>query len=437
VMKLNRVFVLIAVSFLGIAAGCGGGSTGSSNSGSNGSGRSGGTPSANNVATLTVDQGPAALLATGQADEDIAFITVTVCVPGTATCQNIDHVQVDTGSEGLRIASGVLTQVSLQTQMSGTNPVSECAQFGDLTYLWGKVATADIQIAGEVAKNVPIQIADSSAAPSTCSSGETGQLVTAADIGANGILGVGLFRQDCGFGCTQNAPPAFYYSCNNGACSSISEPLTAQLQNPVWMFPTDNNGVILQLPSVPDVGQATVTNGQLIFGIGTQSNNGLGSAVALPVDQHTGNFAAQFAGVTYNDFNGAGSGGGSSFIDSGSNGYFFLDSKTLVNSGFPISDCPSSANLQGFYCPSPTQPISVTAIGDDSSGIPTGPTRTINFNVADAQTLFQTGFSAFNNVGGDNSNSFDFGLPFIFGKSVFFVIEGQTTPAGTGPLYAF
>jgi uncharacterized protein DUF3443 len=435
VMKFNRIFFLIAILSLGITAGCGGGSTGSTSGSS--SGGSGGTTAANNVATLTVDQGPTALLVTGQADEDMAFVTITVCVPGTTACQDIDHVQVDTGSEGLRIASGILTKVSLQTQMSGTNPVSECAQFGDLTFLWGTVATADIQISGEVAKNVPIQIADSSVAPSSCSSGETGQLVTPADLGSNAILGLGLFRQDCGFGCTQGAPPAFYYSCSNGACSSISEPLTAQLQNPVWMFPGDNNGVILQLPSVPDVGQATVANGQLIFGIGTQSNNGLGSAVALPVDQNTGNFAAQFAGVTYNDFNGPGSGGGSSFIDSGSNGYFFLDSATLVNAGFPIPDCPSSANLQGFYCPSPTQPISVTVIGDNSSGIPAGPSRTINFNVADAQTLFQSGFSAFNNVGGDNSNSFDFGLPFIFGKSVFFVIEGQTTPAGTGPFYAF
>jgi hypothetical protein len=76
-------------------------------------------------------------------------------------------------------------------------------------------------------------------------------------------------------------------------------------------------------------------------------------------------------------------------------------------------------------------------IGDTSSGTPAGASRTINFNVANAQTLFQSGFSAFNNVGGDNSNSFDFGLPFIFGKSVLFGIEGQTTPAGTGPFFAF
>jgi len=167
VLKFQRVFVLIAISSLGIAAGCGGGGTG--RTGGSSSGGSGGTTATSNVATLTVDQGPAALLATQQADEDMAFVTVTLCIPGTTTCQDIDHIQVDTGSEGLRLASGVLTKISLQTQMSGSNPVSECAQFGDLTYLWGTVATADIQIAGEVAKNVPIQIADSSTAPSSCS----------------------------------------------------------------------------------------------------------------------------------------------------------------------------------------------------------------------------------------------------------------------------
>jgi hypothetical protein len=32
---------------------------------------------------------------------------------------------------------------------------------------------------------------------------------------------------------------------------------------------------------------------------------------------------------------------------------------------------------------------------------------------------------------------FGWGLPFFFGRTVFLAIEGQPTPAGAGPYYAF
>lgn len=429
------LLVAIAVSAVAIASGCGGGSSSSSSpgsgssSGSGGSGGSGGT--VNNVASLIVDAGPG-----GIGDEDLAFVTVTVCVPGTSTCQNIDHVQVDTGSEGLRIVQNGVLNLSLPPQTASGNSIMECTQFGDLTYIWGPVATADIQIAGESAKSVPVQIIgganQAQAVPSSCSSGEVGQIVDVLTLGANAIIGVGPFRQDCGIACQTSAISPAYYACNAGGCAPTTELLTAQMQNPVWLFASDNNGVIVQLPSVSDSGQATAT-GSLIFGIGTQSNNGLGSAVALPIDSGQGFFTAQFMGTTYAD---------SSFIDSGSNGFFFLDSATLQNQ-FQVAmpDCPKSSNANGFYCPGTTTPISVTVQGVSSSGTtPVGSIRTINFNIANASVLFQSpGFSVFDNVGGENSNSFDFGLPFFFGKSVYTGIEGQPVPGQTltGPYFAF
>jgi hypothetical protein len=33
--------------------------------------------------------------------------------------------------------------------------------------------------------------------------------------------------------------------------------------------------------------------------------------------------------------------------------------------------------------------------------------------------------------------SFDWGLPFFFGRTVFTAIEGMSTPGGTGPYFAF
>ncbi|MBV9072959.1 MAG: DUF3443 family protein, partial [Acidobacteria bacterium] len=386
-----------------------------------------------------------------QEDEDLAFISVQICAPGSTTnCQTLDHVQVDTGSQGLRVASEIVNSTlmaSLQQQTSAGNPVSECVSFGDMSFIWGPVmAGVDIHIGGEVAKNVPIQLTSGAAPPAAaanagCPATQTGQIVTAKDLGANAILGLGLFRQDCGGGCALSGSgnSGMYIGCSGATCNVIAEPTTAQLQNPVWMFPQDNNGVVLQLPAISASGQQSVQNGLLIFGIGTQSNNAIGSATALQPDVSTGNFGAQFNNVTYNDFNPPNTlGHGSSFIDSGSNGLFFLDSQTLVNSGFPIPDCSSSGGLQGFYCPATAQTINVNLFAENSStGTIVGSPRAVSFSIQSAQTLFNSGNTAFNDVGGPSPNSFDFGLPFFFGKTIFFGIEGQTTPLGTGPIYGF
>jgi len=446
-IKLTRI--VLAVAIVAFACSCGG--SGSSNPGNNSSGGPGGSTT-NNVAQLLVDPGPQNIGAV-----NLAYTTLTVCVPGTTTCQQIDHVQVDTGSEGLRILStanvatgAALLTIPLPLQTSNGNTAFECTQFADLTYLWGPIATADIQIAGETAKGVPVQIVNPATnsptaanpqVPSDCNQSQSGQPLTQLSdifgLGANAIVGVGVFRQDCGLLCQQQIVPGSYYSCNNGVCNNATATVQAQVQNPVALFSTDNNGVLLQLPSISASGQATA-NGSLIFGIGTQSNNSTSNVAPLPADPFTGNFAAQFANVTYNDSQGPGSGHGSSFIDSGSNGYFFLDSQTLVGAGFPIPDC-SSNQLQGFYCPSSTQPLSVNVIGENpnGNGAPLGSLRQIQFSVGNAQNLLLPNLSAFNNLGGPNTSSFDFGLPFFFGRTVFFQLETTSTSLGSGPLYAF
>jgi len=418
----------IVTSAMVASSACGGGGSGTTSGGTSTSTGSGG--SVNNTVQMTVDLGPATFVAAGNANEDVAFVTVTICVPGTTNCASIDHVEVDTGSEGLRLLNTAFN-LSLPQQTISGNPVAECVQFADSTFSWGSVQSADIQLAGETAKAVPIQVINGSfqTIPASCSNGGSG-VNDIFSLGANGILGVGPFRQDCGGGCANSAVPGTYYACNNGVCTSTAETLTAQLQNPVWMFPSDNNGVILQFPSVSDSGQATVP-GTLTFGIGTQSNNGLGSATVLPIDSGKGDFSVQFQGTTFSD---------NSFIDSGSNGFFFLDSATLANQfGVSIPDCPNSSVAKGFYCPGSVAPISVSMLGVNSSGsTPLGAARAVSFNVANAQTLFSnSNFAVFDNIGGESSGNFDFGLPFFFGKSVYTAIEGQSTPAGTGPYFAF
>lgn len=249
------------------------------------------TTSGTNVQPIAVNAGPTSNYANG------VFTSVTVCAPSSSNCQTISGILVDTGSYGLRLLSsaggGALT-LSLPQQNSGANPVGECAPFVS-GYTWGPVQSADIKMAGEVASNVPVQIIDPTfaAVPSSCSSGGVPENDTLLTLGANGILGVGPFAQDCGGSCDQTgaANPGLYYGCASASCQVIAEPIAQQVQNPVALFATDNNGVILELPNVSS--PAASLSGSMVFGIGTESNNALGSASVFPVDAN-GEFSATF-----------------------------------------------------------------------------------------------------------------------------------------------
>lgn len=401
--RLSGLAVVAAA--LVTTAGCGGGG-----GGSNGGGGNNPPPPVNNTLDVEVNLGPA------NNDADELLTSVTVCVPGTSTCQTIPNVEVDTGSEGLRLLA---SQVSLnlpQATLGGSTPLGECVSFADNSYVWGPLVTADIQLAGETASSVPVQLISAPNfpnVPAACNTGGTAD-DSLAVLGATGILGVGVFRQDCGAGCTSaNAQlPKMYFSCPGANCSVTPVTLAQQLQNPVWMFPQDNNGLLISLPSVPDTGAPTAS-GSMIFGVGTQSDNGLGSAQLFTTDVQ-GNFTTTYNGKSYS----------SSYIDSGSNGIFFLDSATLG-----INTC--SGGNTSFYCPSTT--TNYTAMNKGVNGT----SGSVSFSIANANTLFSTPNSAFSNIGGPNPGSFDWGLAFFFGRTVFVGIEGQSTPAGVGPYWAY
>jgi hypothetical protein len=189
------------------------------------------------------------------------------------------------------------------------------------------------------------------------------------------------------------------------------EALAQQVTNPVALFSTDNNGVIIELPAVTG-GEASVS-GSLVFGIGTESNNGLGSA-AVYTPGANGFLTVSYNGTSYNQ----------SFIDSGSNGIFFLDNAS--------SGLPNCATATGFYCPSSTKGFSVTNKGNN------GTSGSVAFSVANAESLFSNPADfVFADLAGPNPNSFDWGLPFFFGRNVFVAIEGKSTPSIPGPYWAY
>jgi Protein of unknown function (DUF3443) len=310
-----------------------------------------------------------------------------------------------------------------ETDASG-NTVAQCGQFLD-GFTWGPLHTGDIQIAGEKAASAPIQVIGetSFAVPAGCSTGGGVNEDTLASLQANGILGIGPFLQDCGSFCVTNIPStALYYSCSTTACNPSTVPLTAQLQNPVSMFATDNNGTIIELPGISNSGAPTVS-GSLVFGIGTQSNNGLKGAIPLATDA-SGNISTVFNGTQYSG----------SFIDSGSNGLFILDAGTLG-----ITTCPSPD--ASFYCPGAPNTSALNLRNLTATNFDTlGDQSTVNFGIANAQYLFTTNGGtnfAFNDLGGPNTGSFDWGLPFFFGRNVFTAIENKNTPAGVGPYFAY
>jgi hypothetical protein len=239
-------------------------------------------------------------------------VSVTICTPGTSTCQVVTDLLLDTGSYGLRIFKQALT-VSLPQTTIGSGSLAECVQFGDGSSDWGPVQMASVILGNEPAVQVPIQVID--ATFGTRSTGCQNADASPAVAGFNGILGVGLFPQDCGSLCVSSINNNIYSVCTGASCTASTVPLTSQVQNPVALLPVDNNGVLVQLPAVP-LGGVPSVNGSLVLGIGTQSNNTPSAVTAYPANS-LAEFDTTFNGVTYTN----------SFIDSGSNGLFFVGSR--------------------------------------------------------------------------------------------------------------
>ena len=374
------------------------------------------SPVLSNSAPLVVDNGPSGL---GGAI-NTPYVSVTVCRPGTSTCQTIDHVMVDTGSYGLRLlATSLDSSLALPAvQTSAGAAVGECGKFIS-GYTWGAVRQADVKIADESAPGLSVHVigdsdANFASVPSSCSSAGT-DIGSLSALGAKGVLGIGLFRQDCGSACARAAVSGNYYACTAGDCRATAMPLAQQVGNPVASFAVNNNGVLLVLPGV-DTGGATSVSGSLIFGVGTQTNNAIGGETVYKANSG-GDFSTTYKGRVYS----------ASFIDSGSNGYFFNDSS--------LRSCGGSGD---FYCPTATENLSAVNSSYDGSSSGTVSFSIVNLdNLADAISAAQVGGTLGSQSGTSQGNAFDWGLPFFYGRRVFVVFEDSATANGTGPYWAY
>ncbi|MGE5300514.1 MAG: DUF3443 domain-containing protein [Acidobacteriota bacterium] len=336
-------------------------------------------------------------------------VNVTVCTPGTSDCQTISDILLDTGSYGLRIFSQVLT-VSLPQVAIGSGSLAECIQFGDGSSEWGPVKTASVILGNEPAVQIPIHVIDSTfgSLPRACLNAEQSPSVA----GFNGMLGVGLFIQDCGAACANSAQNGMYYACTGTQCGGTAVDLSTQVQNPVAFLPEDNNGVIVHLPSVPPGGVPSV-NGSLVLGIGTQFNNTPSGVTTYPADQ-SGEFTTTFNGILYN-----------SFIDTGSNGLFFPSPSASV-----LPECTSPNS--DWFCPSST--IGFSAINTGASGSPSG---MASFLIGNLVSLTSSSNNVFSEIGGNSLGDFEWGLPFLFGRNISVGLEKSSSVLGTGPYWAY
>ncbi|MFL9952547.1 DUF3443 domain-containing protein [Paraburkholderia nemoris] len=423
-----------------LLAACGGGSGGSSGDGSsigwnatpdwitppNGSGGTSGSGNAgytsniktdkNNTVTVRVDNSMGSI--------NMLYASIQVCAPGTqgkGPCVTVDRMLVDTGSTGVRIAasalqslnSQLLTQVGAPDDNTGAFPIAECMTFAS-GFTWGSVKRADITIGNRTASNIPIQVTGDGAfsTPADCAARGGADLSTARSLGANGILGIGHGVQDSKDALQKAVPGLYYYCPSANSCVSTRMTVDKEVMNPVAAFDADYNGTVIRLPAIAAGGQAGVS-GQLIFGVGTQSNNTPpANANIFALDEYA-TMTTQYHGTVLNW----------SAIDSGTNAYLFPD------------DAIPTASEWEWYTPS--SPLNLTATMEPTDG--SSPPVSVTFPIDNALNLMASGNAAYNNVGAYSTHSrmFLWGLPFFYGRSVYTVIGNSKIGKLTGPFVAF
>ena len=436
----------LACAALALAA-CGGGGGGGGGS-TTGGGTSGGAP----TTPIVIDGGPAQYF-------NVPYVTVTVCTPGTATCQTIDHVILDTGSTGLRLIASVLDgnlALPAETDPSG-NPLRECYAYVT-SYVWGSMVTADVSIAGQSQSSLPVQLIGDTAAgapAAQCTSvanadfasfinqpSATSTLTnTVQSFGANGILGVSpAGTQDCGAYCAPGTTePAsalanYYYSCPTATtCTPTTAALGSQATNLVAVVNSGKvNGIAISLPAVAASGAATLS-GTLTLGVSTTAADTPPAATKFYGLDPFALFATQLGGTGYDGV-----------IDSGTVVYLFTNGS--------IASCAVDSSVE-FFCPASTK--SLTATFSETSDVvhARGTTGNVGFAIQNYNNISPSAFVAPDlgtpcgvylngtcyaaTTANETTPYFIWGLPFYLGRNVYFVYSGATAGGVQGPAVGF
>ena len=380
---------------------------------------------AGNVAPMVVDGFPCAVGGTAGAanNANVPYVSIKICSPGSTTnCQTIDHVEVDTGSSGIRMASAALS-ATLQpgkglppvtvTAPGGTTAtaLTECEVYVS-SYAYGPVVSADIYIAGKLVKNANMQVFGTPGytVPTGCSSQGGTETDTVQAFGGNGLIGIGFDLIDQGL----------FFDCQTSSTSTCVADASSYAGVPsiVPLFSSDNNGVVIKLPPVAAAGSTTPVVGTLTFGVSTQANNTPAAATLAIVNDNNGTFQTQIGGTW-----------SSAYIDSGTFVMFFNDPADKL-----LTVCSTTSPNTGFYCPSTPQsiPLVVANAGTQTS------LGTLTYQVGNADQVNTAATMAFSNIAGPTSTTSTlngtyvaYGLSFFYGRNMYFLFNSKTAP-GTG-----
>jgi hypothetical protein len=411
---------------------------------------------------LSVNDGPQTFQILPNAN--ILYATVKVCHPNGA-CVDIDHVQIDTGSVGLRVLASKVKSLNLQPVQISPNPVTsptgpalnayECYPFV-IGGLWGANAYAVVGLGRQSTSLIPVQLIEDDAnaalqAPANCKAAADNTILSSAGaLGSNGILGIGSTNIDCGQTCIYGDYTGTfvqYYGCPPGAASTASCSTTAgvtvdlQMANPISAMTNRNyrGGLVMAMPAVTGLGAASA-NGELIFGVDTVDANAVLAAAAVgtslsnntrPVNARqvllgvdSNNMDAYLNVTTRVTQGGTAQTFASSYLDTGTNGLFFTDPS--------IPRCLNSS----WYCPQTT--LTLNAVLSDG-GSTTLNAVDVPFQVGNAEALFSTSNTAFASMSGaapTGSTAFAWGMPFFYGKRVYLSIW-DITGVVVAPWYAW
>ena len=202
-------------------------------------------------------------------------------------------------------------------------------------------------------------------------------------------------------------PAAYYYCTSATSCTSTRVPLDTQVMNPVANFTSDNNGTIIRLPALPAGGQASAT-GELVFGIGTQSNNALPSNANILALNQYGYFTTTYKGSSISAQSTA--------------------APTRISSR--TTRCPIRATGS---CRPPRSACPRSSRASTSGSTPV----TVPFSLANGVSLLANQYAAYDSLGSPMYGTFLWGLPFFYGRSVYTALNNSTIGTQTGPFIAF
>jgi hypothetical protein len=252
---------------------------------------------------------------------------------------------------------------------------------------------------GTKAMNVPIQVIDQTTGlkPANCPAHHSWNPKN-----FNGLLGISPSIDDGG---------SSYFSCGDEGCVPANVSRDLKVQNVIGLLPLHNNGYEIRFPAIPAGGLPSV-NGEIVLGLGTAENNQLPASLRplLPTNPRGGIRVAV----------------GSQVYPSG------VDTGTqFFNLPLPgIAGCPPK-NV--YLCPETPLDLSVTVLDHDGRPYGEFSLSIVSFKNVSPQ------MHALNDVAErwPGGTQLMLGMPFFFGRTVYFALAGKATPVGPGPWIAF